>query len=107
MPIGALAYQLGAHSDFHSVGPLANEVAFAGFNRNDLGPDLYTDVKHRAYSFLANEVERLVPLLEFGMPPELAAAALEAFVHFWHHPDDVDGVLRRLEEARLAYLEDG
>lgn len=70
----------------------------------DVSLDLYDDVTKRTVEML-QESDYIAQFYDRDTHPDLAERGMSSFVEFWNNPDDLDGILDRLDEERKRVYE--
>ncbi len=71
---------------------------------NDVSLDLYDDVTRRGVEML-QESDLIAQFYDRDTHPDMAESGMNAFVEFWNNPDDLDGIMYRLDEERVRVFE--
>lgn len=66
--------------------------------------DLYDDITRRGVEML-QESDYIAQFYDRDTHPDMAARGMSAFQEFWNSPDDLDGILDRLDEERKRVFE--
>lgn len=70
----------------------------------DVPLDIYDDVTRRGVEML-QEADYIAQFYDRDTHPDLAERGMSAFVEFWNNPDDLDGILDRLDQERQRVYE--
>lgn len=70
----------------------------------DVSLDLYDEVTRRTVEMLQDS-DYIAQFYDRDTHPDLAERGMSAFVEFWNNPDDLDGILERLDEERKRVYE--
>jgi ABC-type glycerol-3-phosphate transport system substrate-binding protein len=70
----------------------------------DVSLDIYDDVTRRGVAML-QEADYIAQFYDRDTHPDLAERGMSAFVEFWNNPDDLDGILDRLDQERQRVYE--
>ncbi len=70
----------------------------------DVSLDLYDDVTRRGVEML-QESDLIAQFYDRDTHPDMAESGMNAFVEFWNNPDDLDGIMDRLDEERVRVFE--
>jgi ABC-type glycerol-3-phosphate transport system substrate-binding protein len=65
----------------------------------DVPLDLYDDITSRGVEMLQDS-DVIAQFYDRDTHPDMAERGMSAFVEFWNNPDDIDGILDRLDEER-------
>jgi multiple sugar transport system substrate-binding protein/raffinose/stachyose/melibiose transport system substrate-binding protein len=71
---------------------------------SEVSLDLYDDVTSRGVQML-QESDVIAQFYDRDTHPDMAERGMAAFVEFWNNPDDIDGILDRLDEERKRVFE--
>ena len=72
--------------------------------RTDVSLDLYSPLIRKGVEML-QESDYLAQFYDRDTHPDMAEHGMAAFVEFWNNPDDLDGILDRLDEQRKRIFE--
>jgi multiple sugar transport system substrate-binding protein/raffinose/stachyose/melibiose transport system substrate-binding protein len=70
----------------------------------DVPLDLYDDITRRGVEML-QESDLIAQFYDRDTHPDMAERGMSAFQEFWNNPDDIDGILDRLDEERKRVFE--
>ena len=70
----------------------------------DVPLDLYDDITRRGVEML-QESDFIAQFYDRDTHPDMAERGMAAFIEFWNNPDDLDGILDRLDEERQRVFE--
>jgi ABC-type glycerol-3-phosphate transport system substrate-binding protein len=70
----------------------------------DVSLDLYDDITRRGVEML-QESDLIAQFYDRDTHPDMAERGMSAFQEFWNNPDDLDGILDRLDEERKRVFE--
>lgn len=71
----------------------------------DVSLDNYDDVTRRTVEMLQG-ADYIAQFYDRDTHPDMAERGMSAFVEFWNNPDDLDGILDRLDEERKRVFDD-
>ena len=70
----------------------------------DVPLDIYDDITRRGVEML-QESDLIAQFYDRDTHPDMAERGMSAFQEFWNNPDDIDGILDRLDEERKRVFE--
>ena len=70
----------------------------------DVSLDLYDEVTRRGVEML-QESDLIAQFYDRDTHPDMAESGMNAFIEFWNNPDDLDGIMDRLDEERVRVFE--
>jgi multiple sugar transport system substrate-binding protein/raffinose/stachyose/melibiose transport system substrate-binding protein len=72
--------------------------------RTDVPLDIYHPLVQKGVQ-MVQESDALAQFYDRDTHPDMAERGLAAFIEFWNNPDDIDGILERLDEERKRVFE--